>query len=240
MKLVYNQTGWRVWRTETKDGVRCRAIKSAKGQPHPQPLGFRDSLWKGTPYLSLSKGYKSNLSVDLAGRWGFGGEWRDLGDKFWENRLDFQDLAIRDGRQIEVHLKTWEYNAIKVGLAEERGLIDLTGLRAVLEALKACDDEIVIPETIDPSKPSIRSIGYVTYPYDARRAGISGAVGYVATISAAGKALDCEVIEPLKFASLNEAACDAVLNRVTFRPALNSNFEPVVSSYEGTIRFAAD
>ena len=110
--------------TDMKVRTYCKAVKSAQGRPHPRPVGVIDSLGGGTPYLSISS-YMGEFSSSISGKWGIDdGEWRDVGAKFWEEGLDYEDLATRDGRQIEVDIETWKYDAIKSGLADERGVID--------------------------------------------------------------------------------------------------------------------
>lgn len=145
-KLIYQQSGWRVWRFENRNGVQCRAAKSARGKPHPVPLGFRDRLHDGTPFISISRGYENSASVDLHGAWGYDRDWRSVGAKFWNDELKLGDLLANEGKAIEVHTATWEYPELHVGLVEERGVIDLSGLNAALAALASCDPLIVMSD----------------------------------------------------------------------------------------------
>jgi hypothetical protein len=138
-KLAYSAQGWRVWSIETRYGVDCRAIKSARGRPHPEPVGVAEAFHRGSPYIMLATTRARPIRLTLHGQWGTGGEWRQPGDRFWQDSLSWSDIAELDGQQIEVHTKTWEYDEILVGLADERGVLDLTGLDAAVAALRACD-----------------------------------------------------------------------------------------------------
>lgn len=147
-KLIYQQNGWRVWRFENKNGVSCQAAKSARGKPHPVPLGFRDRLHDGTPFISISRGYENAASVDLHGAWGYDRDWRKVGAKFWNEEINLSDIMSNNGQVIEVHTATWEYPELRVGIVEERGLIDLSGLSPAIDALATCDPTIVFNDKL--------------------------------------------------------------------------------------------
>ena len=53
-RLVKPESGWRLWRFETKQGVTCKAVKSVKGQPHPVPVGVETVLFQGTPFIEIA------------------------------------------------------------------------------------------------------------------------------------------------------------------------------------------
>jgi hypothetical protein len=138
-KLAYSAQGWRVWSIETRAGVDCRAIKSAKGRPHPEPLGVAATFFRGTPYIMLATNRGRPIRLTLHGLWGTDEDWRRPGDRFWNESLSWSDIAELDGEQIEVHTATWEYDTILVGLEDERGVIDLAGLDDAVAALRKCD-----------------------------------------------------------------------------------------------------
>lgn len=141
MKVVAVENGWRIWRIETKSEVECRAIKSVRGQPHPIPVGVGGAFFRGTPNLMIYKGSRSNLT------YAWSGEHlnertiqiRRPGDKFWKQikNYDSQEL-YRDGALLEVNVQSWEYPEIYVGLSDEKGIIDLTGLAAAQERVRTC------------------------------------------------------------------------------------------------------
>jgi hypothetical protein len=172
MQVAEVEQGWRIWRIETKDGVRCQAVKSARGQPHPAPLGVGSAYFGGTPYLVVvaarhddGLSYRPRRSWDggqtspqqMAGFHYFwharhhGGvrlKYRLIGERFWTEPgpLEFDATAVGE-RPIEVVVTSWEYPAIFVGHSEETGVLDLIGLVWAQEQLRSC-------ETVTPPAPA--------------------------------------------------------------------------------------
>lgn len=138
-KLLYQQSGWRVWKFETKDGVRCKAAKSADGKALSYPLGVSDYLYQGTPRLEV---YLENGAIKGSRLWGqhTGGkaEFRGRGDRFWRDWEGDTDLSSIEGQQLEVHTDSYEYPAIFEGRANEFGVINLVGLMAAVAASRGC------------------------------------------------------------------------------------------------------
>lgn len=161
LSLVYNQNGWRVWRTETTGGAYCRAVKSARGRPHPTPIGVGDILWQGTPFLIIRGGGLGDYIPEFRGRWGRAApsdtRIRRSGDRFWKQAPEFADLYRRPPGTIEVNLTTFEYDSIRVGRAEETAELDLVGLEAALSALAQCDPAI----RRSPAQPLLRRAGLI-------------------------------------------------------------------------------
>jgi hypothetical protein len=145
-RLLRQENGWRLWRFETRQGVTCHAVKSAVGRPHPYPLGVGTALYGGSPYLAIYFGHTGATSATLHGRH-YGGrrEYRRPGDRFWSDFTHSTDLAELDGARVEVHVLTWEYPEIMVGMADERGIIDLTGLSAIVAAGRECAGALQTP-----------------------------------------------------------------------------------------------
>jgi len=144
MQVLASQDGWRIWRTETSAGVYCRAVKSARGRPHPIPLGFHSALFRGTPFLEI--GWNSYSSeMDFYWRTTYLGnveiKYRQPGARFWEHR----DNATFDPHEtgenvIDVVLESWEYPELLVGKAEETATFDLDGLGWAEAEVAACVD----------------------------------------------------------------------------------------------------
>lgn len=237
LKLTDSFQGWRIWRTETRNGVRCQAIKSAIGLPHPEPVGVQDMFYRGTPYLRVSRGYRAPFGLDLRGRWGWGGKWRVVGERFWNDELAWDDLE--DGTRIEIHLETWEYDAVKVGLERERGVIDLAGLDDVISKLANCDENISIPGLAEPGGPTPQG-GLPTaayYPSRALREELQGVVGYLLEVSEYGRVTNCKVTQSSGHEVLDTATCRQLRRYQRFNPATDENGQTVVGYYEGTIRY---
>lgn len=240
LTLVAQVDGWRIWRTETRDRTSCKAIKSPVGLPHPKPSGDQDMFYGGTPFVQISRGFKDSASVDVRGQFGYHGQWRTAGARFWEEKLEYTDLALNDGRKIEINSVTYEYNSVRVGRVEESGVLDLKGFLTAMARLAECDPEIEFPHTPDPSKPMpIEIVGvrdvYRTFklPY-----GLEGTVKYRAKISASGKVISCEVIDSSGDQRLDDATCPLVVMS-RFRPASDPSGQPVDGVFEGKIFWAS-
>jgi hypothetical protein len=132
MQVVASDQGWRIWRTEIAHGVYCRAVKSARGRPHPVPLGFQDRLFGGTPFLEIRwDGYTRHLQASwqavYSGRVSV--KVRGEGERFWlEQRNSLFPLGDLPLVPMEVVLESWEYPALLVGREEERAVFDPAGI----------------------------------------------------------------------------------------------------------------
>jgi hypothetical protein len=145
MQVVAVGQGWRIWRTETRSGVSCSAVKSAKGRPHPEPVGVQSMFWNGTPFVEMSW-----INYGSEPRWYH--QWRTThygrvevkyrkpGDRFFGESFNEEINAGKFGEdQLEVVLTSWEYPAILVGLAEERAIFDLAGLQWARDQVSKCE-----------------------------------------------------------------------------------------------------
>jgi hypothetical protein len=142
MKVVAVENGWRLWRTETRSGIDCRAVKSAVGRPHPIPIGVGGGFFRGTPFLQVYRSY--NGSVTYAWNARYHGrvrvKIRRPGERFW-NEMDrpFGDMTSYDGERIDVVVSSWEYPEVLVGYSEESAQFNMIGLRAITERMLACE-----------------------------------------------------------------------------------------------------
>ncbi len=143
MSVYASFSGWRIWKTETKNGISCKAVKSAKGKPHPIPVGVNSALYRGTPFLTVLTGYKDrvvyswsaehygNVSVKI----------RIPGEKFWdEYRSSSVDMQKYQEKRIEISLISWEYPEIYVGLSEQKGIFELIGIKKALSEIDKCEN----------------------------------------------------------------------------------------------------
>lgn len=245
MTLFSQSNGWSIWRTETQHGSSCKAVKPAEGLPHPIPVGVSDSLYRGTPFVSIShdfeasrrRGGEQSLSVRLHGRWtsGHTREWRLPGERFWNERLAQKDLI--EGQRIEVHVETWEYYSILVGLENERGVIDLTGLNEAIQNLIECDPQILSKEELmsRPVAPIEELDRFREYPSTAIRQSLEGNVSYRLHVTSSGEVSRCDVLVSSGFEILDQATCRHLKRYARFSPATDSNGEPIESVFEDTM-----
>ncbi|MGE6695982.1 MULTISPECIES: hypothetical protein [Sphingobium] len=242
-KIISQQNGWRIWRFETKDDVTCQAVKSARGRPHPVPVGFRDKMYMGTPFISISRGYKDEASVDLHGKYGYSQTWRRLGNKFWNEKLGLNDLSLNDGDPIEVHTETWEYPQIRVGLTSESGIVDLTGILAAVDALKECDQKIIMPflrkkggawlEKIEPV-PTVADVPPgVSLSFDGVK------VEYEATVNLEGRASTCVITRSSGIAALDQKTCELIMSRAQFTVARSLAGQAMVGKFAGKFTWSS-
>lgn len=154
MSVRATKDGWRIWQTETRDGTTCKAVKSAKGRPHPIPVGYAAALYKGTPFLTvLATGawrsvdkYRFSWSTVHSGNASL--QVRQPGDKFWlkgdggildpENvGTSFDPTSLGEG-ELEIVMSSYEYPTIYRGHVEEKAIFDTTGLAWAKGQLDLC------------------------------------------------------------------------------------------------------
>ena len=137
-KLLMVKSGWRLWKIETSSSIECRAIKSAKGQPHPVPIGAGAMFGLGEPFFEV-------WSYDNKIRYNWHGETfknsnvqvRHVGEKFWSKHQNTTDYT--EGALVEVNVIGWEYPAVKAGYHESFGVIDMTGLDEMKQIISECE-----------------------------------------------------------------------------------------------------
>lgn len=136
-RLLKVENGWRLWQIETRGSVECRAVKSARGQVHPFPIGAGAMFGFGEPNITIWK-HRGRLlyswkGVDFENSMV---QIRRQGAKFWDT--DNGDEVFNDGEVVEVNIGSWEYPAVRVGYHETKGVIDFTGWSAMRIAVGEC------------------------------------------------------------------------------------------------------
>ena len=140
-KLTYQANGWRLWRFETRQGISCYLVKPTNGRIQPYPLGVGNSFYRGTPYIRIYYERQRLTRVTLVGaEESTLTEWRMPGDRFWTTWTwdQYPDVAALDGKIIEVHAMGWDYPELRVGLSDEKGMLDLTGVSAAMAKAEQC------------------------------------------------------------------------------------------------------
>ena len=136
--LLKSSGGWRLWKIETSSSVECRAVKSAKGNPHPIPIGAGAMFGLGEPFLVV-------WSYDKKLRYNWYGEtfensyvqFRTVGEKFWKKHS--KETEYESGSVIEVNVVGWEYPAVHAGYHEVYGVLDLSGLAQMEDEVAQCE-----------------------------------------------------------------------------------------------------
>lgn len=148
MQVVAEQQGWRVWRSESRNGVICKAVKSAKGKPHPVPVGVMTMLHGGTPFLNVTvTRHGSSNRPQYAYSWRarhYGKvsvKMRAVGARFYDD----VEPTIIDGKRpsegiYQVSVTSWEYPEILIGHVEETVEFDMTGIGWAEEQVLECQD----------------------------------------------------------------------------------------------------
>jgi hypothetical protein len=90
MRVAAAEQGWRIWRIETRDGIRCQAVKSARGRPHPVPVGVGSAFYGGTPYLMVSRSYRGD---------GFASSTAALANGFGRSPAGVSSMRSQSGRE---------------------------------------------------------------------------------------------------------------------------------------------
>ncbi len=223
MKLVAADAGWRVWRIETRSEATCKAVKSARGRPHPAPLGLNAVMTGGTPFVEVARPWsRSQFSYNWHGRYsGFADvRYRPLGARFWESSSSLKFDASSIGEQpIEVAVETWEYPAISVGVIEEEAVFDFAGLAWAQQQVMECEREIA--DAIAAAPPQWTRQPQPLFPDAALNAGVlAGEVTLACTGNANGTIIGCTIVSenPLGY-GFGQAAVTAMRDaRTTPRP----------------------
>ena len=139
-KLIKVEKGWRLWRLETRGGIECRAVKSARGKVHPIPIGAGAMFGFGEPYITIWK-HRGKLLYSWKGV-DFDNSMvqiRRAAAKFWDT--DEGDEVFADSDVVEVNISSWEYPDVRVGYHETKGVLDFTGWSEMRTAVDECDEE---------------------------------------------------------------------------------------------------
>lgn len=133
-KLFHDESGWKVWKIETKSGFVCKAVRGSNGQ-NVKPLGFMYELFGGEPRLEISNAKKWYIRGD-----GDGGsvDYRDQNDRFFKSSNSDRIDIFPDGTIINVKRKSWKRPEYQVGFILEIGTIDTSGLQKALTSLDRC------------------------------------------------------------------------------------------------------
>ncbi|WP_298198802.1 energy transducer TonB [Novosphingobium sp.] len=98
----------------------------------------------------------------------------------------------------------------------------------------------VSPALTQRPRPLGRPGEWVTeadYPTSALRLDHAGTVGFVLTVSAAGRVTGCEITRSSGFAELDTATCALLQRRARFEPARDAAGQPATGTYANAVRW---
>lgn len=138
--LLHQGSPWSVWRIETKARTWCKVVAGADNMPPPAPVGFLSEFSGGTPRIEVSVRNGRPIDIALKGEHLHvtRREYRFTGERFWRSWGGGPKLETVLGRQVDVHIESWEYPAILAGRSNETGTIDFTELNEAIEAARDC------------------------------------------------------------------------------------------------------
>jgi TonB family protein len=90
-------------------------------------------------------------------------------------------------------------------------------------------------EAIAAMRRANGKIQFAHYPRDALRRGEQGVVGIKVTTDAQGRLRDCAVSKSSGYASLDEAACDLLIEHAAMKPYLSPDGRGVVRHQDGQV-----
>lgn len=162
-------------------------------------------------------------------------------------------LANGDGRLARLHVIQDDIDdiagsaTISFDLDGGSGVtLALTGLEAGIKALETCQNDLLAswgidPDALDAVVTPAEPLGpeyWVKpddYPMAALRARVEGRVVIAWTIGLDGRVRDCKVVQSSGAEVLDEAACNAIVERARYHPARGADGEPVISYSSRTI-----
>lgn len=150
----------------------------------------------------------------------------------WNDTDSLLFNAVRDGQHMRIT------GAKKLDVA-----LDLPGASKALEALEACENDLLASWGIDAKQ--FRSLTHRAEPtnYPARWATTDdypkadfagkneGATTFLLPIGADGKVSDCRIVDSSGFPGLDKRTCELMRARAAFRPAKDGNGRAVPSFY---------
>lgn len=147
--LYAEESGWRIWRLEERDYTYCTANKAGAGMAHPRPLGDGTRFGAPSAWVELSFGRMLGETLTLKGRY-FGGyaEWKHIGDRFWTRQTYGDSLPEMGERPIQIHVVTYRYPTLEVGLSDQLAIIDMRGLQAVRALGRRCAGLAALPSRV--------------------------------------------------------------------------------------------
>ncbi|WAT18669.1 energy transducer TonB [Aurantiacibacter sp. MUD11] len=204
-------------------GVTANFIPDNEPYNHGRPMGVDNDNW--------GKGFISRIGI-------LTGAERDL-----DTQLTLRqgvDLAITDERREE---RENEITGLAVGNAFREDFVLETGaMRAPMEAMRACLDELLTHWGIDAEAQKnllrpVRPLGIERwarelqerYPMEMLRRGQQAIVNVRLTVGEDGRATGCAVQNSLNEATFDELACELLLEHSRFEPALDGNGDPITS-----------
>ena len=234
------------WNVEYADNMCGLSHRYGEGDAaltlgfRPWPMGDQMEIVLITRDSSstASRGGKATLSLSPSGK-EVDGFYSSL--RVPKEKLRVTTMTIKQDAFAELGSAT----AISIAFSEDLhvSVTQPPSIKAAQAALEKCDDELLRKWGVDPAEKKLIAtppqafpgIGYwITngdYPADALRQRQQGTVMILWTIGVDGRVTDCLPVIPSGTASLDQAACSAIIGRGRYKPALDKDGKPMVSHY---------
>lgn len=118
-------------------------------------------------------------------------------------------------------------------------LLDLSGLRNAIPALKECAKPLTkrSPDQIPVKGPRLLKMPTISRDDFPRGAVPSGPLSFKLTIGANGLPTDCSIVQSSGSAAMDNRVCALLKAGARFQPALNNSDQPVPSSWQQRLEF---
>lgn len=206
----------------------------------PWPMGDQMEivLITGDSSSTASREGKATLSLSPSGK-EVAGYYSSL--RMSKEKLRVTTMTIKQ----EVFAELGSATAISIAFSRDLRVYVMQPptIKAAQAALEKCDDGLLRKWGVDPAEKTMVAtppqafpgatdwITYGDYPAGARQQRQQGTVMILWTIGVDGRVTDCLPVITSGTASLDQAACNAIIRRGRFEPALDKDGKPMISHY---------
>lgn len=128
--------------------------------------------------------------------------------------------------------------------------LSLTNVKAGMEALNSCQDDLLRHWKIDPTvyrnlQQQLEPVGNpgnwattLDYPSSASEQRQEGIVTFLLRVGLNGKPMDCNIVKSSGMVELDKKTCQLMIRRAQFKPAIDRQGKPVEAPWISRVRWA--